>query len=300
MPTVFAASFASQLNTPTGFFWMLGGLALLLVLLGLTTHTLTIAWRELKRHFRAPESYLILAMFLLFQGLVFFMLITVLNRPDAPHSPPMRWFFGGVIWFYPIYVFVVALLTADLITDEQRFRTIETLMTAPVRESEVVVGKFLGAMGFYLFLWLWTLSYVLILSTVSKGQSFSAGPILSGYVGTLLIGALGISFGILCSSISRNLKFAISLTGVGLLLVFIVKIMLLWDIFKTTAGEKGRFLGIVSATWLQKAFEHGLIIDFMDDFSKGIVDTRHVVFLLSGTAFCLFAATRVVQLRKWR
>lgn len=298
LPTI--ASFASKVSSPAGFLWALMALVGLLVLLGFFTNTITIAWRELKRHFRAPESYLILAMFLLFQGLVFFMLISVLNRPDAPHSPPMRWFFGGVIWFYPIYVFVVALLTADLVTDEQRFRTIETLMTAPVRESEMVVGKFLGAMGFYVFLWMWTAAYVLVLSTVSKGQSFSAGPILSGYVGTLLIGGLGISFGILCSTISRNLKFAISLTVVGLLLVFIVKIMMLWDIFKTTAGEKGRFLGIVSASWLQKAFEHALIIDFMDDFSKGIVDMRHVVFLLTGTAFCLFAATRVVQLRKWR
>lgn len=300
MPNLFAASLVTTLNSPVGLIWMLVAITVILALLGLFTNTLTIAWRELKRHFRAPESYLILAMFLLFQGLVFFMLIGVLNRPDAPHSPPMRWFFGGVIWFYPIYVFVVALLSGDLIVDEQRFRTLETLMTAPVRESEVVVGKYLGAMGFYAFLWLWTTAYLLILSTVSKGQSYSVWPILSGYFGTMLIGSLGIAFGILCSSISRNLRFAIALTGVGLLLVFIVKIMTLWDLFKSTAGEKGKFLGIISASWLQKVLERGLIIDFMDDFSKGIVDTRHVVFLVAGTAFCLFAATRVVQLRKWR
>jgi ABC-2 type transport system permease protein len=300
MPTHSLASFVGKVNSPTGFFWILALLAVALILLGLFTNTMHIAWRELKRHFRVPESYLILAMFLLYQGLVFFVLITVLNRPDAPHSPPMRWFFGGVIWFYPIYVFVVALLTADLLTDEQRFRTIETLMTSPVRESEVVLGKFLGALGFYSFMWLWTLSYVWILSAVSKGQSFQAGPILSGYLGALLVGSLGLAFGILCSSISRNLRFAMSLTGIGLLMVFIVKIILIWDIFKSSAGDKGEFLGIISAAWLNRLFEHTLIIDFMDDFSKGIVDMRHVVFLVSGTVFCLFAATRVVQLRKWR
>lgn len=294
------ASFISKVNTPHGFGWLLAALAVVFVALGLFTNTMHVTWRELKRHFRAPESYLILAVFLFFQGLVFFLLVTVLNRPDAPHSPPMRWFFGGVIWFYPIYVFVVALLTADLVTDEQRFRTIETLMTAPVRESEVIFGKFLGALGFYTFMWLWTLAYVYILSTAAKGQHFEAGPILSGYLGTLLIGALGISFGILCSSISRNLRFAISMTVIGLLMVFIVKIMLIWDIFKMSATEKGKFLGIVSASWLQKVFEHTLIIDFMDDFSKGIVDSRHVIFLVTGTALCLLAATRIVQLRKWR
>ncbi len=298
-PAVFG-SFITRVNSPTGFAWLLGGLAVALVLLGLFTNTLHVAWRELKRHFRAPESYLILAVFLFFQGLVFFLLVTVLNRPDAPHSPPMRWFFGGVIWFYPIYVFVVALLTADLITDEQRFRTIEPLLTAPVRESEVVFGKFLGAMGFYTFMWLWTLAYIYILSSVAKEQHFQSGPILSGYLGTLLLGALGISFGILCSALTRNLRFTISLIVIGLLMVFIVKIMLIWDIFKMSATEKGKFLGIISAEWLQKVFEHTLIIDFMDDFSKGIVDTRHVVFLVTTTALFLLAATRIVQLRKWR
>jgi ABC-2 type transport system permease protein len=259
-----------------------------------------IAWRELKRYFRSPSSFLILAMFLFYQGLVFYLLVRVLNRPDAPHSPPMRWFFGGVIWFYPVFVFLVAMLTQGLLADEQRSRSIETLMTAPVRESEVVLGKFLGAMGFFVFMWLWTLLYVWLLSSMSKGQGINAWPIVSGYLGTLLIGMLGISFGIFCSSLTRDTMFAGMATVIGLLMIFILKLMSMWDIFSVPGDQPGKLLGIISPDTLKAVVEYVMIIDYMDDFSKGIVDTRYVIFLVSGTALFLFSAVRILQQRKWR
>ncbi|MFH2005813.1 MAG: ABC transporter permease [bacterium] len=293
-------SAVTWLNSPKGFLALMGALVAVLVLLGLFTSTMTIAWRELKRYFRSPASYLVLAMFLLYQGVVFFMLISLLNGPNADPSPPMRWFFGGVIWFYPVFVFVVAMLTCSLLTSEQRERTIETLMTAPVRESEVVLGKFLGTMGFFVFMWLWTLVYIIILSNVGAGQKINPGPVLSGYVGTLLICALGVSFGLLCSALTRDLLLALMATVIGLKLVFIVKLMMVFGVLKTPGDKPGRFMGLISSDWINRVFEHTMIIDFMDDFSQGIVDSRNVIYLLSATALFLFAAVRVLQLRKWR
>ncbi len=294
------ATFMSWLNTPKGFLYCLAAMALLGVGLGLFSSTMTIAWRELKRFFRAPSSYLILAMFLFYQGMIFFMLVHLLNSPNAEPSPPMRWFFGGVIWFYPIFVFVVAMLTQGLLASEQRSRTIESLMTAPVHEFEVVLGKFIGAMGFFLFMWMWTLVYIFILKSVGHGQKINPGPVLSGYVGTLLICGLGVAFGLLCSSLTRDSKLAGMSTVIGLLLVFIAKLMLVFDVLKTQGDKPGKVMGIVSSDWLFKVLEHTMIINFMDDFSQGIVDSRNVIYLLTGTALCLFVAVRVMQLRKWR
>jgi ABC-2 type transport system permease protein len=75
---------------------------------------------------------------------------------------------------------------------------------------------------------------------------------------------------------------------------------MVFDVVKTQGDKPGKFMGIVSSEWVIKLLEHTMIIDFMDDFSQGIVDSRNVIYLLSCTALCLFAAVRVVQLRKWR
>lgn len=293
-------SLTTWLNSPKGFLFTLLGLVAVLVALGLFTSTMTIAWRELKRHFRSVPSYLVLAMFLLYQGVVFFMLIHLLNTPNAEPSPPMRWFFGGVIWFYPLFVFVVSILTCQLLATEQRERTIEPLMTAPVRESEVVLGKFIGTMGFFMFMWAWTLVYIVILKHVGGGQQINPGPIMASYFGTLLISALGVAVGIFFSSVTRNIILALAATFISLFLAFIAKLLTVFDVVKTQGDKPGKFMGIISSDWMVKILDHILIIDFMDDFSQGIVDSRNVIFLLSGTALCLFAAVRILKLRKWR
>lgn len=295
-----SGSLASWLNTPKGFLVTLFGLLVVLVLLGLFTSTMTIAWRELKRHFRSVPSYLVLAMFLLYQGVVFFMLIHLLNTPNAEPSPPMRWFFGGVIWFYPLFVFVVSILTCQLLATEQRERTIEPLMTAPVRESEVVLGKFIGTMGFFMFMWACTLVYIVILKYAGGGQKINPGPIMASYVGTLLISGLGVAVGIFFSSVTRDIILALAATFISLFLAFIAKLLMVFDVVKTQGDKPGKFMGLISSDWVIKILEHSLIIDFMDDFSQGIVDSRNVIFLLTVTALCLFAAVRVLQLRKWR
>lgn len=293
-------SLASWLNTPKGFLVTMVGLVAVLVLLGFFTSTMTIAWRELKRHFRSTPSYLVLAMFLLYQGVVFFMLIHLLNTPNAEPSPPMRWFFGGVIWFYPLFVFIVSILTCQLLATEQRERTIEPLMTAPIHESEVVLGKFIGTMGFFMFMWAWTIAYIVILKYAGGGQKINVGPIMASYVGTMLISGLGVALGLFFSSITRNIILALTATTISLFLAFIAKLLLVFDVVKTQGDKPGKFMGIISSEWVVKILEHTMIIDFMDDFSQGIVDSRNVIYLLSGTALCLFAAVRVLQLRKWR
>jgi hypothetical protein len=114
------------------------------------------------------------------------------------------------------------------------------------------------------------------------------GPILSGYLGALLIGAAGIALGILYSSLTRDLKLACMLTFVSLFLLIIVKIMLLPE------------LNLIETEWVRKFLEHINFFDYMADFSRGIVDTRQLTLLGTIIIACLFGASRAVQSFKWR
>jgi ABC-type transport system involved in multi-copper enzyme maturation permease subunit len=318
----------------------------------------------------------------------------------------MKFFFGGPFWFWPLECFIIAIITMDTLAQEQIRRTVEPMLTAPVHESEVVLGKFLGALGFFFFLWVWTFLYVIIMVCHTKGvekstilqlgllggfgglwaallvatrrgassgvvawvttalaaivaatmhpglgylavfkmlglvalpvlatvglrmapESMSTarfalyvvlvvglllaaaqgvgylarlfdqagknapnlGPILSGYLGALLIGAAGIALGILYSSLTRDLKLACMLTFVTLFLLIIVKIMLLPE------------LNLIETGWVRDLMQHLNFFDYMYDFSRGIVDTRQVTLLVSVVFFCLFGASRALQVFKWR
>src|SRR5947208_13383300 len=154
--------------------------------------SIVIAKRELSSYFYSPIAYVAMALFLLACGGLFWDDF----RPGQPVA--MRTIFDWMVW---LLVLVVPMLCMGLLAQEWATGTVETMMTAPVGEADVVLGKFFGSFFFFLFLLAPTLLYVLLLRIYGRPDY---GPIFSGYVGILLVGALFISIGLFCSSLTRT------------------------------------------------------------------------------------------------
>lgn len=237
--------------------------------------------RELRAFFFSPLAYTVLTLLLLVNGFVFWIIVSFLTDPRAQIGAPLEYFFGGTVFFWLVLLFVTPVLTMRLLAEERRSGTIEVLMTAPVTEAQVVVGKYLAALVFYVVLWLPTLVYALIIEQYSE---VDWGPVLSGYLGVLGIGALFLAIGVLASAFSRSQLVAALLTFAILLPLFTFG--LLENLFNNeTVKQVFSFLNL---------WQH------MEDFGKGIVDTRRLVYYLSTTVFLLFLAARTLAVKKWR
>lgn len=237
--------------------------------------------RELRAYFLSPLAYVVLFAFLILNGGVFAFIVSALNDPrTADAGPPLELFFNFLWWL--ILLVVAPVLTMRLLAEERKTGSIEVLMTAPVSENQVVLGKYLGALAFYVVLWLPTGLYGLILSGYAK---VDWGPVAAGYLGFFGIGALYLAVGVFTSSLTKNQLVAAILSVV--LLAFLS-------------------IGVLLAANLLEAPMVKQVLDYMDvmthqqDFARGIVDTRRLVYYLSGTVFFLFLSARVLENNKWR
>jgi gliding motility-associated transport system permease protein len=237
--------------------------------------------RELRAYFLSPLAYVVAALLLVVNGLTFGVILSFLNDPRSGIGAPLELFFGQTLYFWLVLLFVTPVLTMRLLSEERRSGTIETLMTAPINEIQVVVGKFLAAFVFYAFLWAPTLSYAAILAYYDR---VDWGPVASGYVGILGIGALFLSIGLLATALTRSQLVAAILTFALLIPVFTFGLL---EMLASSEAAK-------TALGYLNLWQH------MDELSKGIVDTRHLVYYLSTTAFFLFLAARALAARKWR
>ncbi len=229
--------------------------------------------RELAASFLSPVAYIVAAVFLVATGYLF-MTHTLVEGEEAAIRPLL----DGMAW---LLVFALPLLTMRVLADEYASGTIEALMTAPVTDVEVVVGKFLGVLVFYVALLAATVVHVAVLAAYGE---LDTGVVLYGYFGMILLGALYVAVGVFASSLTRHQLIA-AIIGMGLLSLFTLVV----DAF---AGWQG-------GTW-RVVLGYVNILRHFGDFSKGIVDTKSIVFFLSGTAFFLFLATKVLESRRWR
>lgn len=237
--------------------------------------------REFRAYFFSPLAYIVAALVLLINGVVFWLIVSYLNDPRAAIGAPLQLFFGQTFFFWLVIVFVAAVLTMRLLSEERRSGTIEVLMTAPVTEEQVVIGKYLAAMGFYIFLWLPTLAYPALLAYYSE---VDWGPVATGYIGILGIGSLFLAVGLLASALSRTQLVAAVLTFAFLVFMIIVG-------FMETLFTDESILAL---------FGYLNLMQHMDDFGKGVVDTRRLVYYFSSTALFLFLSARALESRKWR
>jgi ABC-2 type transport system permease protein len=237
------------------------------------SRSITIARRELGGYFHSPIAYVALAVFLLISGYMF----QDDFRPGEPVG--MRAIFEQMVW---LLVFIVPVLSMGLIAQEWATGTIETMMTAPLGEAEVVIGKFLGALGFFLVLLAPTLLYLGLLCIYGKPDF---GPILSGYLGIVLVGALFIAVGLFCSSLTRSQVVA---AVVSAALLFLMTIVPAFAAEHATLSDRGRLLA-----------EQGVMAHYRD-FSRGVIDTGGVIFFLACTGVFLFLTTKVLESRRWQ
>lgn len=240
---------------------------------------LAIFGRELRAYFLSPLAYVVLFFFLVVNGFIFFMIIDYLNDPRESAGQPLDYFFTAFWWL--ILLAVIPVLTMRLLAEERNTGSIEVLMTAPVTEDQVVVGKYLGALTFYLFLWLPTVLYGVILESYSE---VDWGPVASGYLGFALIGGLLLAIGLFASSLTRNQLIAAIITF-ALLLLLTLGVALLENLIDTP--------------WLKETLSYVNVIQHQEDFSRGVVDTRRLIFYGSATVFFLFLTARTLENNKW-
>jgi ABC-2 type transport system permease protein len=236
--------------------------------------------RELRAYFFSPLAYVVLFFLLVANGVIFAIIVGYLNDPLAPAGRPFDFFFNNFV-FWAMQLFGAPVLTMRLLAEERRSGSIEVLMTAPVTEGQVVAGKYLAAFVFYLFLWLPTVAYAVV---IDRFGDVDWGTIAAGYLGIALVGALFLSIGVFGSALSKNQIVAAIITFALNLLVFMI-------VFLTN---------LVNDPKLKDLFAHLSIAEHMDEFSKGIVDTRRLVFYLSATLFFLWVASRTLEDKKWR
>jgi len=234
--------------------------------------------RELRAYFFSPLAYVVLCFFLLVSGIIFIFLVGQLNDPRSAGGPPLGFFFRTT-WL--LLLLIVPVLTMRLISEELRSGSIEVLMTAPVTEGQVIGGKFLAALVFYGFLWLPTVVYAVSINLYEK---VDWGPVSSGYLGILLIGALFVAIGVFASAMTRSQLLAAMITVALLLLLFLLSLF----------GE------LTTNDLIKKTLDYLNVWNHIDEFANGIVDTRRLVFYLSGTLFFLFLASRALEDKKWR
>jgi ABC-2 type transport system permease protein len=236
---------------------------------------LAVLKREFLSYFFSPLAYVVLTAFLFINGYVFYAILLSLNSPETSRQELMALFFKNV--FYWIFMMLVSSIVAmRLISEERKSGSIEALLTAPVGEGTVVAGKFLGGFTFFLFLWLPTVAYPVALSRYGR---IDFGPIASGYLGIALFGALFIAAGTFASSLTKNQIIAAIVSFVMILAIFLA----------------GIFRELVTDPVLREALSYLNLIEHMDDFARGIVDTRRVVYVVSSVVFFLFLSARALQ-----
>jgi ABC-2 type transport system permease protein len=236
------------------------------------SRAIAIARRELSSYFFSPIAYVALILFLLASAAAFWDDF----QPGQPAA--MRHIFQWMVW---LLVFTVPILSMGLLAQEKATGTIESLMTAPVQETDVVLGKFLGSLSFFLVLILPTLLYALLLSLYGHTDK---GAIACGYLGIVLVGSLFISIGLFCSSLTRSqVVAAVSSAAV----LFIVTIVPWWIATKATLSD---FWRIATQQCVFSRYE---------DFSKGVIDTGNLVFFVAWTIVFLFLAIKVMETRRW-
>src|SRR5262245_47069293 len=241
--------------------------------------TLTIARREILSFFVSPIAYVVMTVWLLFFGIVFYILALFMSSQSAAAGTNLlQAFFGGTTLFYlPLLVFA-PVMTMRLLAEERSTGTIESLLTAPVSDVSVVLGKYLAALAFWTVLWAPTLSYV-ALAANSADNAVDWGAIGSTYLGLFLVGMFYMGVGLFMSATARNQIVAAMLTFLVLGGLFVIGL-----IGYANVGDEWREVFEYLGLWTQMAA-----------FAKGIVDTRYLVYDLSVVVLSLFLSVQALQ-----
>ncbi len=234
-------------------------------------NVLVLVKKELKHYFASFVAYVVLFVFLFVGGYYYY--IYIYEVRDAARVMPYFLNFMGFLSFL-----LTPFITMRLFSEEKKTGTIELLLTAPVTETEIVLGKFFGALVLYLIYVSFTLYYLLILIIFGRPDF---GPIVSGYLGFILLESAYISVGVLISLTTKNQIVSGILTLIALLFFWIV-------------GWVGSYFNRP----VQDIFQYLSFLKHYEDFPKGIIDTKHIVFYISVIWLNLFLSVRLLESRR--
>jgi len=255
------------------------------------SNILAIAHKELKSYFNSPIAYIVIGFWALLYGYFFVALLNYFVRqsmqmgqmgmqgPQAMNlnQQLIRPLLQNVLI---LILFLMPMVTMRSYSEEKRSGTIELLLTSPLTDFQIIMGKFLGAMALY--------SAMLAVTLIHVGFLFVYGrpewkPLVTAYLGLLLMGGCFISVGLFISSLTRNQIVA----GMVTFAVF----LLLWII---------TWIGSFSGPTVDKLTQYLSIVDHYDDFGKGVIDTTHLIYYVSFITFGLFLTAKAVDSERWR
>jgi ABC-2 type transport system permease protein len=252
---------------------------------------LAIAHKELKSYFASPVAYIIMGCWSLLFGYFFVAILQFFVR----QSMQMSQFAQGpsavnvnqqlirplVAQNLPILVlFLLPAVTMRTYSEEKRSGTIELLLTSPLTDVEIILGKFLGAMALYAVLLGITLLHVGLLFVYGRPE---LKPIATTYLGLLLMGGCFIAVGLFISSLTKNQIVAFVATFAVFLMLWVIT-----------------WIGSFSGPTVDKLTQYLSIIDHFEDFGKGVLDTTHIIYYLSFITFGLFLTAKSVDSERWR
>jgi len=235
-------------------------------------NTGTIALKEIKSYLTSPMAYIVTGIFLVLTGTFF----TTYLAGTAYSDTSIR---GFVESSQLLLLLFAAILTMRLIAEERKLGTWELLLTAPVRDTEVVLGKFLGSLAVLVTMLVLTLYYPILLEGLGDPDW---GPIGTSYLGLFLLGSTALAVGIFASSLTSNQIVAAVIAG-GILAA-------LW-LVGMAGGTAPEALGEV-LSYLSLSYH-------FNDFIRGVVDTRAIIYYLSVTALFLYLAIRSLETSRW-
>jgi ABC-2 type transport system permease protein len=253
------------------------------------SNVIAIAQKELKAYFASPIAYIVIGFFVLLFGFFFYTLLLLFNQ----QSMRMTGFEGGPAqnvneqMIRPLFLnasvvllFVLPMVTMRTYSEEKRSGTIELLLTSPLTDFQIIMGKFVGAMALY--------AAMLAVTFVHMATLYAFGtpewvPIATGYLGLLLMGGCFISVGLLISSLTKNQIVAGMITFAVFLLLWVIN-----------------WVGSFTGPRAQGILDYLSITNHLDDFTRGIIDTKHLIYYLSFMTFGLFLTARSVDTERWR
>lgn len=241
---------------------------------GMIRRTTLIARREVFGLFTTPTGYLVAVIFAVLVNGWF------IAGFGAGEPATLRSLF---ITLVGLLIFIVPAISMRLLSEELRSRTVELMMTAPVTDTEVVVGKWLGGLIFYLTMLLPVLVVILVLEYTADPDY---GPILTGLLGLVLVGALYLAIGVCVSAACESQVTAYLVTA-------LITGFLTYGLFALYSAQ-----GVPN--WIKPALLY-LNVDYQyADFAKGLIDVRHLIYFVSLTVMFLFFGVRLLESRRWR
>ena len=235
--------------------------------------------RELAGLFFSPLAWLLFALALAPSGWVF---STALKEFSGDVTASLAFASGGSMFYWAVMLFLPPLVTMRMISEESRNGLLEFLMTSPVSDAAVVLGKFLAAWTFLALLWASTLVYALTLEGLGVAPDWP--PVVGGYVGALLVSALFLSIGLLSSSLFSTPALSAFMSLCGSLVVLFLPPL----------------VGLFDFPWLHATVaEVDVLAHFQRSFQIGVLDTQVLLFFSAWAGFFLFLTVRSVEARRW-